>query len=260
MATYVVSDIHGYVDLFKKGLQMIDFKPEDQLYVIGDAIDRGPAGIEILKMIKSSENMDLLPGNHEMLMMQSVNLRGLPFCTGPQRELWLYYNGGETTFEEYTGLSKNERVDLLEWLDNRTVIKSLNINGRKIVLTHSFYIPELENKLFRELEYEQIWSITWKSMFRPEPEVHIDNIYQDYEDITFITGHVPVFRARSTWNREEVPEEEINLLKPFVIGNLWNIDGGCAIGPDTEYLRNGLIFVRLDDMEAFSLEFGKSCC
>ena len=258
MATYVVSDIHGYMDLFRKGLEIIDFKPEDTLYVIGDAIDRGPSGIEILRLIKDSENMDLLPGNHEMLMMESVSLRGIPFCTGPQKELWLYYNGGEITFREYTGLSRNERLDLLEWLGSRVLIKPLEINGRKIVLTHSFYLPELENIEYKNLDYNQAWSITWKSMFRSEPEVHIENIYQNYEDITFITGHVPVFRARSSRYTGEVSDEEINLLKPIVIGNLWNIDGGCAIGPNTKRLRNGLIFLRLDDMESFSMEFEKN--
>ena len=46
------------------------------LYVIGDAIDRGPDGIKILEYIKKHENMDLILGNHEFLMLNSVPIDG----------------------------------------------------------------------------------------------------------------------------------------------------------------------------------------
>ena len=48
MSTYVISDIHGQYKAYKKMLREIDFKPEDTLYVLGDAIDRGPNGIKVL--------------------------------------------------------------------------------------------------------------------------------------------------------------------------------------------------------------------
>ena len=46
MAIYVVSDIHGYGKLFEKLLETIDFSESDYLYVLGDAIDRGPDDLE----------------------------------------------------------------------------------------------------------------------------------------------------------------------------------------------------------------------
>ena len=51
MAVYVVSDLHGQYDLFVRGLERIGFSGADKLYVIGDAIDRGPDGIKILQKI-----------------------------------------------------------------------------------------------------------------------------------------------------------------------------------------------------------------
>ena len=46
MATYVMSDIHGDYDKFKKMMKKINFNTEkDKLYVLGDAIDRGPDGL-----------------------------------------------------------------------------------------------------------------------------------------------------------------------------------------------------------------------
>ena len=51
MSVYAVSDLHGQYKTFVKGLKEIDFSDSDTLYVIGDAIDRGPDGIKILQYI-----------------------------------------------------------------------------------------------------------------------------------------------------------------------------------------------------------------
>ena len=252
MATYAISDIHGHFDLFQKALNIINFTGSDQLYVIGDAIDKGPDGIKLLQYIKSQGNMDLLIGNHEWLMLESINMRGLDKCTGPQRELWLFYNGGEDTFEEYKDLSKDERIELLNWLRHRLLIKQVNVAGKEFILTHSNYLPRCVNKEYLDLKETDIWRITWMSMFRFEPEVNIDNKYEQYKDLTFITGHVPVFKAR--WYKEAPSDAEKTLLAPFRVGNLINIDGGAAMGPEMTYYNNGLIILRLDDMQSF--EFG----
>ena len=49
MATYAVSYLHGQYELFKKLLEVIHFSDDDFMYVLGDAIDRGPDGIKILQ-------------------------------------------------------------------------------------------------------------------------------------------------------------------------------------------------------------------
>ena len=41
MATYVMADIHGEIDRFHAMLDLINFSADDQLYIIGDVIDRG---------------------------------------------------------------------------------------------------------------------------------------------------------------------------------------------------------------------------
>ena len=45
---YVLSDIHGDRDAFNTVLSMIDLHPDDYLYILGDVIDRGQYGIELL--------------------------------------------------------------------------------------------------------------------------------------------------------------------------------------------------------------------
>ena len=41
---YVMSDIHGQASAFYKMLKKICFSDNDQMYVLGDVIDRGPDG------------------------------------------------------------------------------------------------------------------------------------------------------------------------------------------------------------------------
>ena len=94
MSVFAVSDLHGQFHMFEKLLEKISFSEDDFLYVLGDAIDRGEGGIEILLKVMESENMDLLIGNHEFMMLNSIALDGstdeLP---GRNKDLWLYRNG-----------------------------------------------------------------------------------------------------------------------------------------------------------------------
>lgn len=44
---FVVSDIHGYYNLFQKLLNKIDLKKDDLLIILGDSCDRGENSIEL---------------------------------------------------------------------------------------------------------------------------------------------------------------------------------------------------------------------
>ena len=48
MSTYIMSDCHGRYDKFKNILKKINFSNEDNLYILGDVIDRNENGIDIL--------------------------------------------------------------------------------------------------------------------------------------------------------------------------------------------------------------------
>ena len=39
--TYVIGDIHGEAEQLKMLLQKMDLKAEDEMYVLGDVVDRG---------------------------------------------------------------------------------------------------------------------------------------------------------------------------------------------------------------------------
>ncbi len=242
MSVYAVSDLHGQYRTFLKGLETIGFSDSDTLYVVGDAIDRGEGGIQILKYIKDHDNMDLIIGNHEFLMMNSVEADGSSGCNGRDADLWLYFNGGIPTYNEYGRLKQEARKELMDWLHDRVLIKPLELGGRKICLTHSFYIPQYENVKYRDISYDEVFHIVWDSIYRDDPDSRADDIYSGY-DYTFVTGHVPVQRIFMSY----MGDDDFNRLAMHEHGNLLCIDGGCALGRGSG-INNGAIFLRLDDM------------
>ena len=87
-----MSDIHGQYQRYMAMLEKIDLQKEDRLFVLGDAIDRGPGSIEILSDIMERDNVELFLGNHEHMM--------LTFLEGSDRRSWFFgVNGGKVTFE-----------------------------------------------------------------------------------------------------------------------------------------------------------------
>ena len=69
---YCVSDIHGELSKFEQILELIHFSAEDHLYILGDVIDRGALGVDILRMVMNASNMTMLLGNHEQICLSSL--------------------------------------------------------------------------------------------------------------------------------------------------------------------------------------------
>lgn len=92
---YVMSDIHGCDGRYRNILKQIKLKADDHLYILGDVIDRGPRGLSILRETMQKENITLLMGNHEHMMLEVL--------TDPDDAdaLWLWYrNGGKVSKEQ----------------------------------------------------------------------------------------------------------------------------------------------------------------
>ena len=68
--TYVCSDIHAHADVLQAVLDRMD--EDDRLYMIGDAVDKGPDGMEALKMLMDDPRCEMLIGNHDLMMLQNL--------------------------------------------------------------------------------------------------------------------------------------------------------------------------------------------
>jgi diadenosine tetraphosphatase ApaH/serine/threonine PP2A family protein phosphatase len=94
---FIVGDIHGCLDMLKRLMDQIEWRPDiDRLVFLGDYIDRGddPKGVVdfILELLKSSTLIECLIGNHEAMFLDYLARR--------DRGLFLI-NGGWTTVASY---------------------------------------------------------------------------------------------------------------------------------------------------------------
>ena len=133
MSTYVTSDIHGCYDEFIEMLDLIDFKTSDNLYVLGDVVDRQDGGIDLLEFIRGSENITLLKGNHEQMMYDALTNNFTPI----QFDYWLLKNGGFPTYKAFMELSHSERNVILNYVNELPEYKIIELNGVTYVLVHA---------------------------------------------------------------------------------------------------------------------------
>lgn len=245
MSHYVISDLHGQYEIFKELLFKINYTARDRLYVIGDAIDRGTGGIRILTDLMKMPNARMLIGNHEAMMLMSVDPGGALKLPGSKAGLWMYSNGGTETWEKYTELSLNERIRLLKWLNKCPLSVTVDIDDRRFLLTHSFYDDRYIGPSYEDIPEEIVWQLVWKSPFRWDTYVSLEE-YQKRKE-TIIIGHVPVLRIR-----RDLLSANRDSLKSYREGNLVVIDGGCAM---SRTKNAGGICLKLEDMSETAVSF-----
>ncbi len=153
---YVMSDIHGQYEKYCKMLEKINFSDEDELYVLGDVVDRGQDPIPLLRDMSMRFNVFPLLGNHDymaayILSKLNVEITEENYQThlnSADIELlsaWLV-DGGESTLAQYTALPSNERIYLLEYLAEFSPYEELTVGGKRFVLVHGGLSPFAEEK------------------------------------------------------------------------------------------------------------------
>ena len=220
MAKYVISDVHGDYNRFLKILQKIEFDSKDELYVLGDVIDRGAESYKIIDYIVGHKNIHLLKGNHEKLFQD--------FYETGDASLW-YYNGGLSTHKDFLKQGYHVYDSIYRYVKNLPYIYVVE----KYILTHAGVIfPDNYNNMsindFIEAQDEDkcLWS---------RDMIHSSNKFKDY---TIVCGHTPV-QCIPTNNREE--------NKIIKKDGIIYIDCGCG----TDYKNKQLSCLRLDDLKEF---------
>lgn len=217
MSIYVMSDIHGLYDRYMKMLDLIGLKDEDELYILGDMIDRGPDGIPILLDMMSRKNVIPFLGNHEWMML--AYLEGIQTQYG-----WLTpYSGGSVTLHDFNQLDEPTQAALYEYLRYETaLVKMLKVNDREYMLSHAGLTLEREDWYTGELEDLNICC----DLVFGLPPFSIRSIpsFTDMEPLTYIVGHLETGRiAGGTPGRI--------YTRSFANGmSFIDIDTGCEYG------------------------------
>lgn len=221
MATYVATDLHGQYDLWKAIQSYL--KEDDKLFFLGDAIDRGPRGWDILVEMLDDKRVEFIKGNHEDIMLSVLN--------GPTTSYksWLKHwrkNGGTQTMENMKTVPFEQRKKYLDKLEEcPSFITFENTQGKKICLNHSGWVPtEDECNIMNDndIEYNFLWN-------REHFDLPLPNLFKDYY---IIHGHTPTTYINKT----------LKEIKPLSYCNGHKIDLDIA-----SFVTNEIALFNLDE-------------
>lgn len=230
---YVTSDLHGYpLEKFLALLEKAGFSQEDYLFVLGDVIDRGDEGAQLLRWMAEQPNVQLLLGNHEAMLLSCSflfeevtedSLAELDMDKMERLGTWMQ-NGAEPTLKGLRKILKEEPEVLegiLDYLRDAPLYDTVEAGGRHYILVHAGlgnFRPD--RPLSDYAPDELIWE-------RPTPDT------QYFSNATVILGHTPTVYYGLEYRG-------IPLKTPSWI----DIDVGAADG------KNPLL-LRLDDLQEF---------
>ena len=118
---YAMSDIHGYLDVLKEKMKLVDLSEDNILIFLGDYIDRGPHSREVLEYVKNLQDkygenkVIVLKGNHEAMF--------LDWLDNEDELYWLQMDVALTTTSTF--LTK-EQMDELEMIGRRADGNTIN--------------------------------------------------------------------------------------------------------------------------------------
>lgn len=186
--TYVMSDLHGAFNKYITMLEKIDFGTEDELYVIGDVVDRGEQPMEILFDMMNRANVYPLMGNHEVMALNGLKLLSGDISTdivnhlsSEQLEMmsaWIKI-GATSTIKGFTALGSDEQTEILEYISGFLPYKKVSAGRNDYLLVHAGidgFDPD------KPLDEYPIDALVWG---------RIDYEIPYYDDIYTVSGHTP---------------------------------------------------------------------
>lgn len=218
---YATSDLHGCSpEAFRQLLDRAGFTQDDFLFILGDVIDRGEHGAELLLWLTQQPNMQLILGNHEALLLScaflfaDVSDESLNALTVENMKLvqnWVD-NGGNPTMKGFRKLLKQDPElvqGILEYLQDSPLYEEVEVNGREYVLVHSGLGEDFSHdKPFEAYSAEELL------FSRPHPDT------QYFPDKTVIFGHTPSFYYGEAYRGKSVHTKTwINIDTGVYAGN-----------------------------------------
>lgn len=124
MATWAIGDIHGCWQTLERLLEVMEWNPaRDELWLVGDLVNRGPDSLQVLRWaVSHQDRVSSVLGNHDLHLLARA-------CgVGKAKK--------KDTLEEV--LNAPDRDELLEWLRHRPLMHKFG----PFVIVHAGLAPE----------------------------------------------------------------------------------------------------------------------
>ncbi|KJS06805.1 MAG: diadenosine tetraphosphatase [Gammaproteobacteria bacterium BRH_c0] len=140
MAIYAVGDLQGCLSCLEKLLDNAGFQPgRDQLWAVGDLVNRGPSSLETLRFCKNlGSSFRTVLGNHDLHLLALARGHRSPSQKDTLQDI----------------LNAPDRDDLLEWLRHHPLV----ISEQGFTLVHAGIPPQwsIRKALKRAAEVETV--------------------------------------------------------------------------------------------------------
>ena len=220
-----MSDLHGQFVLLQLMLNKIQFTDEDELYILGDIMDRGPNSIDIYYFVKAMPNVHMIKGNHEIMMRQSLaaslkyndldsdlnnayRLWKQNGATGTVNSIREFLQKDSIPYEEYFDIKKEFVQEIIDFIDSLPNYIELDYQGKHYVMVHAGVDPEVTN-----IEDSDPELLAWIREY-----FYMNPCNPDY---TYIFGHTPLCYVND--------DHSFNIWYDPDYHNKIGIDGGLAV-------------------------------
>jgi len=232
--TYVMSDLHGQYHKYLQMLDIIRFSGNDDLYILGDVVDRGPQSVELLRDMSMRMNVFPILGNHDMtaaliLRKLCVEITADNYEKQLTREIlkilamW-QMDGGQATLDSFKRLSADKRDALIDYLEDFSPYETVEAAGNRFILVHGgISYDKRKIPLSKQSVHELV-------IERP------DYSRRYYSNAYLVTGHTPT----------------ININEEYK-GKIYRANGHIAIDCGAGY-GMPLGCIRLEDFKEFYVE------
>ena len=231
--TLLVSDIHGNLPLLKGVLDKARFGPEDDLYILGDILERSEKSLDTLRYVMElsrTHSVHTLLGNNDNIILAFTD--GRDNISDSFFEYWFRLQGEKSTLVKMVHLLGLEVADPADYPAVRAAIREA-------------FAPELDflrslPHIFLSDEYLLVHGGVPREERLEELDAYgcmkNDNFLgQGYSFRRWaVVGHTPV-----TLYREDIPSAKPLLDRERHIAS---IDGGCTLKADGQL--NALILPR----------------
>ena len=176
MSVYACSDLHDQYNLWMQIQKHC--KPDDKIYFLGDAIDRGQDYLQTMLSLLKDERVIYIKGNHEEMMETAIKEGIMNNSITNNSIIWIQ-NGGYYSLEGLHELSKekfNFLCEKVKQMPYKAIYK--NKDGINIHLSHA---GETLGKIVSNEQY--IWD-----------REHIKDNWNiiKYKNDIVVHGHTPV--------------------------------------------------------------------